>query len=64
MVRGQRLPAKFPRRKFCSVANLNFKCLAWHVRLLILFDKIVCDWVFNHFETLWKKLFEKKSFFF
>ena len=64
MVCAQRLPAKFPLRKFCSVANLNFKCFAWYVRLLILFDKNVCDWVFNLLETLWKILKKKFSFFY
>ena len=35
----QRLSALFLLRKFCSFANLNFKCLAWHVCLKLLFDK-------------------------
>ena len=34
-----RFSALFSLRKFCSVANLNFKCLAWHVCLEFLFDK-------------------------
>ena len=35
---AQRLSA-FYLRYFCSVANLNLKCLGWHVCLELLFDK-------------------------
>ena len=32
-VSAQKLSALFPFRQFFSVANLNFKCFVWHVRL-------------------------------
>ena len=33
------LSVLFLLRKFCSVAHLNFKCLAWHICLEFLFEK-------------------------
>ena len=48
---ARRLSALFPLGKFCSVANVNFKCLAWYVCLEFLYDKnmyykIVWDLIF------------------
>ena len=37
---AQRSSALFLLRKFCSVANLKLKCLAWQVCLIFLFDLI------------------------
>ena len=39
MVSVQRFLALFPLRKFCSAANLYFKCFACRVCLEFLFDK-------------------------
>ena len=39
LVSALRLSALFPRRNFCPVGNLNFKCVAWHITPEFLLDK-------------------------
>ena len=69
LVSAQRLSALFPLRKFCPVANLNFKCSAWLVFLEFLCDKnryYESVRVFiSIFQALWKIFtFWKNKFFF
>ena len=64
------LSALFLLRKFCSVAHLNFNCLAWHICLEFLFEKKTSimkvhgiGFFILFFEMLWKFLSHFAIFF-
>ena len=49
LVPAQRLSAMIQLRKFCPVATLNFKCLAWHICPGFLCDK---NWYYERARIL------------